>query len=77
VYFCAIHGVRVRETVRAGDGEPLPPQVTVKGLSVDHEGIYDIKNALITSNGRIEIQVDDQTSVIPRPRGMMDIFLGA
>jgi len=77
VFFCGIHGVRVRETLRAGDGGPLPPQVTVIGLSVDHEGIYDIKNALITSNGRIEIAVDDQSSVVPRPRALMDIFLGA
>lgn len=77
VFFCGIHGVRVRETVRAGDGGPLPPQVALKGLSVDHEGIYDIKNALITSNGRIEIAVDEKSSVVPRPRALMDIFLGA
>lgn len=77
VFFCGIHGVRVRETVRARDGEPLPPQVAVKGLSVDHEGIYDIKNALITSNGRIEIAVDEKSTVVPRPRALMDIFLGA
>jgi hypothetical protein len=77
VFFCGIHGVRVRETVRAGDGEPLPPHVTITGLSVDREGIYDIKNALISSNGRIEISLDDQSSVVHRPRVLTDIFLGA
>lgn len=75
VYFCGIHGVRVRETVQTGDGGQLPSEVAVTGLNVDQEGIYDIRNALITSNGRIQIALDDRSRVVPRPRALMGFLL--
>lgn len=77
VYFCGIHGVRVRETVQAGDGGALPLEVAVTGLAVDGEGIYDIRNALITSNGRIQVAVDDRTRVVARPKSLMGFLLDA
>lgn len=75
VYFCGIHGVRVREAVQTGDGGPLPLEVAVTGLNVEQEGIYDIRNALITSNGRIQVTLDDRSRVVPRPRPMMGFLL--
>ncbi len=74
VYFCGIHGVRIRETVQAGDGGPLPSDVAVTGLAVDQEGIYDIRNAFISSNGRIQVAVDDRSRVVPRPKSLMGLF---
>lgn len=77
VYFCGIHGVRVRETVQAGDGGPLPADVAVTGLAVEHEGIYDIRNALISSNGRIQVALDDRSRVVARPKPLMGFLLDA
>ncbi|HLB37026.1 MAG TPA: hypothetical protein VJL31_10680 [Gemmatimonadales bacterium] len=75
VYFCGIHGVKVRETVQAGDGGPLPVEVAVAGLEVDREGIYDIRNALISSNGRIQIAVDGRSRVVPARKPLMGFSL--
>jgi len=77
VYFCGISGVRVRETVQAGDGKALPGDVAVTGLSVDGEGFYDIHNALIRSNGKIEVVMDDASRVVARPRSLMQFLLDA
>jgi len=33
---------------------------------VRDEGVYDITNALVTSNGRIEVRIDGRTKVVPR-----------
>jgi hypothetical protein len=63
VYFCNIGAIRVRELVSIGDGKPLPVDVTLEGLSVSGSGYYDITNALMRSNGRIEVVVDDETVV--------------
>lgn len=76
-YFCGIHGVKVRETVEKGDGGPLPTEVAVTGLDVDHEGIFDIKNALISSNGRIQVALDDRSRVLARPKSLMGFLLDA
>lgn len=77
VYFCRVADVRVRETVQAGDGKPLPADVEVVGLEVDGEGLYDIHNALIRSNGRIQVVLDDASRAVPRPRSMMAFLLDA
>ena len=77
VYFCGVAGVNVRQTVTAGDGKPLPADVEVVGLKVDGEGFYDIHNALIRSNGRTEVVLDDASRVVPRRRPMMAFLLDA
>jgi hypothetical protein len=77
VYFCGIHGVRIRETVRPGDGGPLPADVALAGLDVDGEGFYDIRNALISSNGRIQIALDDQSRVVPRAKSLLGFVMEA
>jgi len=77
VYFCGVSGVRVRETVQSGDGRPLPATVDVTGLTVDGEGFYDIHNALIRSNGRIQVVLDEASRVVARPRSLMAFLLDA
>lgn len=65
VYFCTMSPLIVRETIHVGDGAPLPQDVVVTGLAVEREGLYDVRNALIRSNGRIEVVIDEQTNVTP------------
>jgi hypothetical protein len=64
-FFCRMRGLKVKEIVRPGDGQPLPAEVVLHGLTVEREGFYDIRNALIASNGRIEVTVDDRSEVVP------------
>lgn len=64
VFFCRLRGLRVNQTVRLGDGGPLPREVVLHGLAVTREGFYHIRNALLTSNGQIEVAVDDQSAVV-------------
>jgi hypothetical protein len=65
VHFCGLRGVKVHETIAAGDGGPLPAEVVVNGLEVEREGVYDIQNALVSSNGKIDITIDNQSKVTP------------
>jgi hypothetical protein len=71
LYFCNLRDFEVREMVEPGDGLPLPVEVAVEGLEVEHDGVYDVRNALITSNGRISVRVDERTRVEMTP------FIGA
>ena len=75
VFFCGVREVKIRETLEPGDGGPLPGEVSVTGLSVDGEGVYDIRNALIRSNGRIEVAIDDESEVVPAPKSPAKLFL--
>jgi hypothetical protein len=63
IFFCNIGPIRIRERLRAGDREPLPMGVDVEGIEVESSGRYDLVNALIRSNGRIEVVVDRETTV--------------
>src|SRR5262245_45845315 len=63
VYFCNIGPLRIRERVHAGDGAALPTDATVRGFEVESSGRYHVENALIRSNGRIEVVFDDETTV--------------
>lgn len=65
VFFCGVRRVTVRRTIEAGDGAPLPDDVVMEGLEVDTEGTYDIRNALITSNGRVVVSIDALSTVTP------------
>lgn len=63
LYFCNMRELAIREMLEPGDGLPLPADVEVEGLEVERDGIYDIRNALITSNGRISMKVDGRSRV--------------
>jgi hypothetical protein len=71
LFFCHMRGVRIRHQVQPGDGGTLPADVVVHGLEVEREGVYDIRNALITSNGRIEVTIDRESRVIPSDRSLI------
>jgi hypothetical protein len=72
VFFCNMGPIRVREVTIPGDAAPLPSNVVVKGLEVPSDGIYDLIDVLVQSNGDLRIIVDDATRVVPvvRQAGM-------
>ena len=63
--FCHLGPIRIREVLHPGDGRPLPTDVTLRGLEVPIAGTYDILNALVSSNGDIELVVDEKTRLVP------------
>jgi len=68
VFFCTMGAITVREVISAGDGQPLPAEAVVEGLVVPQPGTYDILNALIHSNGSLQLRVDAETRIVPRAR---------
>jgi hypothetical protein len=68
IFFCTMGAITVRETIAAGDAEPLPTEVFVEGLMVPEPGLYDILNALVHSNGALRLQVDSATRIVQRAR---------
>ncbi len=65
VLFCNIGPIRVREVLQRGDDCPLPTNVMLQGLEVPIAGTYDVFNAGVSSNGDIELVVDDKTWLLP------------
>ncbi len=63
--FCNIGPIRIREVLQRGDDRPLPTHVLLLGLEVPGSGAYDIFNARVSSNGDIELVVDDKTWFVP------------
>jgi hypothetical protein len=68
VFFCTMGAITVRQVLATGDGAPLPTEAIVEGLVVPQPGTYDILNALIHSNGALQLRVDAETQIVPRAR---------
>jgi hypothetical protein len=68
VFFCTMGPITVRQVLATGDGEPLPTEAVVEGLVVPQPGTYDILNALVHSNGALQLRVDSETVIVPRSR---------
>ena len=69
IFFCTMGPIRIREVLNQGDGNPLPTEVILEGLTVPEPGTYDIVNALVHSNGALRVRVDSATQVVPRALG--------
>ena len=65
VLFCNMGPIRVNEVLNQGDDRPLPTDVTVEGLRVSCSGMYDILNAVVSSNGNLRLVVDERSRVLP------------
>ena len=65
VFFCTMGPITVRETTTPGDGGPLPSNAIVEGLNVPAEGIYDLKDVLVQSNGDLRVIIDAASRVEP------------
>jgi hypothetical protein len=68
--------VRLRKVAIWGDGGPLPSTVTLEGLEVPEEGIYDLLNVLVRSNGNLQLIVDAATEVTSALRGRESSLAG-
>jgi hypothetical protein len=66
IYFCTMGEIRIREVLAEGDGEPLPSEVVLDGLTVPEPGTYDILNALVHSNGSLLVRIDADTQIVAR-----------
>jgi hypothetical protein len=75
IFFCTMGSIRVREVLALGDGRPLPIEVVLEGLVVPGPGTYDILNALVHSNGSLQVRVDSATQVVPRAQGLAEAWL--
>jgi hypothetical protein len=76
VFFCSMGPVRLRKVAICGDGGPLPSTVTLEGLEVPDEGIYDLLNVLVRSNGRLQLIVDEATGVTAAVRARESSLVG-
>src|SRR4051812_46194858 len=65
VFFCTMGPITVRETTTPGDGAPLPNNVILDGLEIPAEGIYDLKDVLVQSNGDLRVIIDGASRVEP------------
>lgn len=70
IFFCTMGPIRIREVLNKGDGNPLPTEVILEGLSVPGPGTYDIMNALVHSNGALLVRADSATEIVPRALGI-------
>jgi hypothetical protein len=75
IFFCTMGSIRVREVLASGDGRPLPSEVVLEGLVVPEPGTYDILNALVHSNGALQVRVDSATQVVQRARGLTNAWV--
>jgi hypothetical protein len=66
IFFCTMGPIRIREVLNQGDGDPLPSEVVLDGLTVPGPGTYDILNALVHSNGSLLVRVDPATRIVAR-----------
>lgn len=69
IFFCTMGPIHIREVLSEGDGNPLPTEVVLDGLTVPEPGTYDILNALVHSNGSLLVRADARTQVVPRALG--------
>jgi hypothetical protein len=68
VFFCTMGPIKVREVTEWGDGAPLPQNVTLQGLEVPAEGVYDLINVLVQSNGDLRLIMDEASAAVAVPR---------
>jgi hypothetical protein len=65
VFFCTMGPITIRETTTPGDGGPLPSNVILEGLEIPAEGIYNLKDVLVQSNGDLRVIIDGDSRVEP------------
>lgn len=64
LYFCPMKNIEVLETVTHGDGESIPAEAKVEGLTIPENfkaGFYCLKNVTLTSNGTMQVKATDKT----------------
>jgi hypothetical protein len=65
MYFCPMQTLQILEVVANGDGESIPMQAKVEGLSVPatyKPGFYNLRNVNVTSNGTMLVKATKETT---------------
>lgn len=64
MYFCPMQSIQVLEVIAEGDGNSIPAQAKIEGLSVPADyksGFYELENIELTSNGTILVKATEKT----------------
>jgi hypothetical protein len=64
IYFCPLQTLDVVGTVKPGDGQDIPKDVTLDGVTVPaglKAGMYTLKNVKLTSNGTMQVIATSET----------------
>jgi len=64
MYFCPMKNIEVIETVTNGDGETIPAEAKVEGLTIPENfkaGFYNLKNVTLSSNGTMQVRATSST----------------
>jgi len=65
MYFCPMKNLEILEIVAEGDGNSIPGQAKIEGLSVPagyESGYYTLENIELTSNGTIQVKATEKTN---------------
>ena len=65
IYFCPMEKLDVVASVKPGDGQEIPTDVTLEGVTVPPDlksGMYTLKNVKLTSNGTMQVIATAETS---------------
>lgn len=65
MYFCPMQTLDVNAMITPGDGEEVPNEVVVEGLTIPPDykpGLYSLKNVKLTSNGSIQVKATAETT---------------
>lgn len=64
MYFCPMKKLQILEVVAEGDGNSIPVQAKIEGLSVPADcksGFYELENVELSSNGAIQVKATKKT----------------
>lgn len=64
LYFCPMRTIDIIETITSGDGDSIPAEAKVEGLTIPDNckaGFYSLKNVTLTSNGTMQVKATDKT----------------
>lgn len=64
MYFCPMEKLKILEVMSEGDGNSIPVEAKIEGLSVPSHfkaGLYELENVELTSNGTIQVKATAKT----------------
>lgn len=65
MYFCPMKKLEILEVISEGDGNNIPANVKIEGLSIQSDfkaGFYELENIELTSNGTIQVKATERTT---------------
>lgn len=68
IYFCPLTCIDIKEQLKEGDGKWLPDDVKLvnprgpEGRKIDDSNLYSLKNVILSSNGKINIEFTPETT---------------